>query len=137
MRILIIDEYFSLAKVLKEYIIKNYPMLIVDSINDIKMLNSHLVQVNYYDIIVVNFGSFNNNKLLDDILKFNHKQRIVIISSDAKCTDNVSCEHCVKSYNKVRLIPPFGMYDVMSYIIKNEGQKCPHYKHCDDFKFIV
>lgn len=137
MKILIIDEYISLAKVLSEYIMKNYPKSIVDSVSNIKALNSYISKVNYYDIIVVNFGSFNNSKLLDDILKFNNKQRIVIISSDSKCTDSISCEHCIKHYNKVRLIPPFGMYGLMDYIVKNEGQKCPHYKHCDDFKFVV
>ncbi len=137
MKILIIDEYISLAKVLSEYIIKNYPMVTVDSVNNIKALNSYISKVNYYDIIVINFGSFNNNKLLENVLTHNHKQRTVIISSDSKCTDSISCEHCTKHYNKVRLIPPFSMYSLMDYVVKNEGQECPHYKHCDDFKFVV
>lgn len=138
MKILIIDEYIALAKVLNEYINKNYPFFKVDTLSDIKHVKGRFHNTpNRYDIVVINFGSFNNNKLLDDVLKFNPKQRIVIISSDSKCTDGISCEHCTKHYNKVRLIPPFGMYSLMDYIVRNEGQECPHYKHCDNFTFRV
>ncbi|MGE4456413.1 MAG: hypothetical protein AB7E13_05730 [Arcobacteraceae bacterium] len=138
MKILIIDEYIALAKVLQEYLNKHYSSIKVDVLNDIKRVNSYLHdRTNYYDIVVINFGSFNNNKLLDNVLKHDPKQRTVIISSDAKCTDNIGCEHCIKKYNKVRLIPPFGMHGLMDYIVKNEGQECPHYKHCDNFKFVV
>ncbi len=138
MKILIIDEYVALVKVLQEYINKNYSFIKVDTLSDIKHIKSCFHNTHKgYDIVVINFGSFNNNKLLDDVLKFNPKQRIVIISSDSKCTDSISCEHCVKNYNKVRLIPPFGMYSLIDYIVRNEGQEYPHYKHCDNFKFLV
>lgn len=136
MRILIVDEYIAIGKVLKDYIAKYHPSFNITFIYKLNLVNYYLENENY-DVIVLNFGSFNNNRLLDNILKYNKKQKIVIISTDAKCTDQISCEHCKESYNKIRLISPFSLYNLMDYILNKEGQECPHYKHCDDFKFVI
>lgn len=136
MRILIIDEYISIGKVLKDYIKKYQPNYEVISVSNLKLIDKYF-DGEKYDVVVLNFGSFNNNTLLDNILKHDIKQKIVIISTDSKCTDSIGCEHCKQFYNKIRLISPFSLYNLMDYILNKEGQDCPHYKHCDNFKFVV
>lgn len=92
---------------------------------------------NIFDTIVLNFGSFNNNALLDKILLLNPKQRIVVISTDSKCTDKISCQHCKENYNKIRLIPPFKATNLIEYIVNDKMLECPHFKYCEEYKFII
>jgi hypothetical protein len=95
------------------------------------------IKQNTFDTIVLNFGSFNNNNLLDKILLLNPKQRIVVISTDSKCTDSISCQHCKESYSKVRLIPPFKTTNLIEYIINDKILECPHFRYCEEYKFMI
>ena len=134
LKILIIDEYLSLGQAIKVYMDKAYEkieVILVTKTHRIQELCSNIV----YDIIVVNFGNFNDEKLLDELLLLNPKQRIVIISSDTKCTDRHGCDHCLINHNKIRLIPPFRDYDIVDKILDLENKQCPHYGHCEKYVY--
>ncbi|MCK9336765.1 MAG: hypothetical protein M0P43_02925 [Arcobacteraceae bacterium] len=135
MKLLIIDEYLSLGQAIKDYMAKAYEKIDITFITKISNIKDELHSNIVYDIVIVNFGNFNNVKLLNELLLYNQKQRIVIISGDTKCTDRLGCNHCLMNHNKIRLIPPFKDYDIVDKILDLDNKQCPHYGHCEKYIF--
>lgn len=135
--ILVIDEYKALGKVLVEYVSSkygdNYRIETLSSTSDaLSKLKSTI-----YDVVVINCANFNNNDLIDKVTLYNKKQKLIVISSDAKCSDSLGCNHCQENYNKIRLIPPFLEYNIADYIINPNKEQCPHFGHCEEYKFKI
>ena len=91
-------------------------------------------QNNHFDIIIIDISTY--KEALLKILELNPQQKIIVISDNLDCIDEVGCQHCPEKYNKHRLLKPVEIRSLLDLIIDFDSQECK-YLQTDCFKNIL
>lgn len=92
-------------------------------------------ETNNIDVVVIEFNDETSKNLLNRILEFNPLQNIIIISEILDCNCNLDCEICSKNHNKIRLLKPLNITELVNTIENFELLSCK-YKNTKCFKEI-
>jgi len=82
---------------------------------------------NKYDIIVINFSLDYGKTILNYILGKNPKQKIITVSENLECSEIKGGDFCQKNFNKVRLLKPVDLSELIK-CIKNFDEYVCEYK---------
>jgi len=103
----------------------------LDTIKDINITfcvddkcTTSLYEKGKFDIILLNFSSNIGNEFLDVILLNDLKQRIITISPELSCSENLGCDYCVENLNKKRLLTPVDIGDLITLIKNFDTTSC-------------
>jgi len=89
-----------------------------------------------YNIVIVDIAFSKNNDFLNEIIKINPYQNIIIFSEELDCKNEISCDHCLETYNKKRLLKPLNFESFLSLVDKFEQSPCK-YAELNCFENIV
>lgn len=120
MSILLIDEDLETINFLK--IIQSKRGYDV-TYNDLSIEN---YKNNSFDVVIVDIAISKNNDFLNELLKVNPDQNIIIFSEDLDCKNEISCEHCLEKYNKKRLLKPLNFESFLSLVDKFDQGRCKY-----------
>jgi hypothetical protein len=90
-------------------------------------------QNNNFDIVIVDISTYRETLL--QILEINPKQKIIVISDNLDCIDEVGCDICQKKYNKHRLLKPININILLDLLNDFNSHECK-YLQTDCFKNI-
>ena len=76
------------------------------------------------DIIIIDPTQIFGREVLDYILKNNSKQKVITISKNLEHTELKGCDYCQKYYNKVRLLKPVNIHELLGYLKEFHSEKC-------------
>lgn len=75
---------------------------------------------NKYDTVFVDFIEDEGKKLLAEILKNDHTQRIITLSKLFECSEALGCDYCLEHYNKKRVIKPISEDEILQIFTHKE-----------------
>ena len=121
-------------------------ILFVDGDKQVESLLVHISTMTKYEIIICHdfeqgVKEYNDNdiyiviidstkdfgrKFLDYILKKNAKQKVITISDRLGRTESKGCNYCQEYYNKVRLLKPVDIHELVGYLKDFHHGKCAY-----------
>lgn len=120
MKILLLDEDLEIINFLKIIQEKhNYEIVF----NDLSMDNYKETQ---FDMLIVDIAFDKNNDFLSNVLAYNPFQKVIIFSETLDCKNEISCEHCLDTFNKKRLLKPLNFDSFISLIESFDHDKCKY-----------
>lgn len=120
-----------------DYIIRNYLEIGQNKLNYSFITTNNPIeeyQNNDFDLLIIDITIY--KKVLLKILELNPKQKIIVISDNLDCIDEVGCEICPVKYNKHRLLKPLHLNSLLDLIGDFHNQECK-YLQTDCFKNIT
>jgi len=122
MKILVLDEDIKTINFLK----------IVESQRDYNIMYNDFAIQRYrkdqFDLVIVDIASEKNEQFLNEILEVNSQQKVIVFSEKLDCDGEVSCNHCVESYNKKRLLKPLNLESFLDLINNFDKGSCKYAK---------
>jgi len=119
-----------------DYTIKSYLEIGQNKLN-YSFVNSNQPMVDYeknnFDIVIVDISTHKKNLL--QILELTPKQKIIVISDNLDCINEIGCDICPVKYNKHRLLKPIQINTLLDLIIDFNSHECK-YLQTDCFKNI-
>ncbi len=94
------------------------------SFEDYKQLFYHA----NYDIVIIDFAIEEGDKILEDILKKDARQKVITLSASAGISESNGCEYCQTNFKRRRLTKPTPINDLISLIKDFDFYPCAHYK---------
>lgn len=78
------------------------------------------------DVVILEFTVYFGMDALFKILKLNPQQQIITLSDSIDCSELIGCDHCLRNYNKKRVLKHQGIHDLL-YLIDNFAEMpCEH-----------
>jgi len=92
---------------------------------------------NDIDIVIIDFSDDACRNILDEIVRINPFQKTITISNEIECSDKNGCVHCLKNFNRKRLLNTFNNQDLY-YLIKNfDSKQCMYFNSFTDIFDIL
>ena len=105
-------------------------LLLVSDLKDTNLLISdHTLEQyinNDIDLVIADFSNSHNKKLLDEITEHNPQQKVLIISSELDCKNELGCGHCVSNYNRKRLLKPIDVKEMYNFLENIDCTSCKY-----------
>lgn len=79
---------------------------------------------NDIDIVIIDPTNIFGRKVLDYILKKKPRQKVITISGTLDHTEPKGCTYCQEYYNKVRLLKPVDIHELVEYLKDFHHDKC-------------
>ena len=92
---------------------------------------------NAIDIVIIDSTKDFGRKVLDYILKKKANQKIIIISDYLGHTEPKGCDYCQKHYNKVRLLKPVDISELVGYLKDFHHDKCAYKDKFDSTNGLI
>ena len=127
MNILIVDTDKNLISVLKH--LGELELFTVDICNSIDHCSNFMFQKDYH-VVLIDFTIEDGRQIIDIINDINPKQRIITVSSELVHCNSEGVEYCNENYNKLRLMKPLDLHELIYYINNFDSLSC---KYADKF----
>lgn len=76
------------------------------------------------DVVILEFTVYFGMDVLFKILKINPQQKVITLSDSLDCSEFIGCDHCLKNYNKKRVLKHQGIHDLLYLIDNFEEMPC-------------
>mgnify|MGYP000541782824 CR=1 FL=1 len=80
-----------------------------------------------YDIVIVDFSTFNGVELLNKIVSKNPEQKTITINENLVCSVSAGCDYCVQHYHRRRVIDIHNYEAILDIINNFENHKCKYF----------